>query len=73
LLECAQCVAAIRGRSAEQVFGVIEAQKLHSSMTLFVRAAPDEPRFLHVLTTYFDGVPDIATDKRLQQRRGHEK
>jgi uncharacterized protein (DUF1810 family) len=39
--------------------------KLRSSMTLFDRAAPDEPEFAAVLDRYFDGVPDPATDERL--------
>ena len=31
-------------------------------MTLFHRAAPDEPAFAAVLARYYDGVPDAATD-----------
>ena len=31
-------------------------------MTLFHRAAPDEPVFAHVLARYFDAVADPATD-----------
>ena len=66
LLECTQCVAALRAQSATQIFGVTDAQKLRSSMTLFLRAAPDEPLFGGVLATYFAGIPDIATDERLK-------
>ncbi len=33
-------------------------------MTLFMRAAPDEPLFSRVLDRYFDGHPDLATDQR---------
>src|SRR5262245_40767375 len=62
LRECAGILAAIRGRSADQIFGGIDAMKLRSSMTLFHRAAPDEPLFARVLTRYFDGIPDHATD-----------
>ena len=39
--------------------------KLRSSMTLFHRAAPDDPLFGQVLTRYFDGLPDHATDALL--------
>ena len=39
--------------------------KLRSSMTLFMRAAPDEPMFPLVLARYFAGVPDPATDQLL--------
>ena len=56
---------ATEGRSAEAIFGGIDAVKLRSSMTLFMRAAPDEPLFAEVLDRLFDGEPDPATDARL--------
>jgi uncharacterized protein (DUF1810 family) len=65
LLACSELVLETKGRSAEDIFGDIDAQKLHSSMTLFLRAAPDEPRFAQVLDRYFDGRPDPATDQRV--------
>jgi uncharacterized protein (DUF1810 family) len=65
LLECSRIVAAIPDRSAEQVFGGIDAQKLHSCMTLFARAAPVEPVFSSVLERYFDGRSDPGTDARI--------
>lgn len=64
LLQCAGIVAATHGRSAEQIFGGIDAQKLHSSMTLFLRTAPSEPVFGQVLDRYFGGTPDTATIQR---------
>ena len=39
--------------------------KLRSSMTLFHRAAPDEPVFAQVLDRFFGGVADEATDALL--------
>jgi uncharacterized protein (DUF1810 family) len=65
LLECAGAVNATQGRSAAQIFGAVDAQKLRSSMTLFLRASPDEPLFQQVLDRYFDGVADSATDQRI--------
>jgi uncharacterized protein (DUF1810 family) len=65
LRECAQAVAGTSGKTAEQIFGSIDAIKLRSSMTLFHRADPEEPVFAAVLASYFDGVPDEATDRRL--------
>jgi uncharacterized protein (DUF1810 family) len=65
LLECAGIVVAAQVGSAEQIFGGIDAQKLHSSMTLFLRAEPGEPVFRQVLERYFDGLPDAATDQRI--------
>jgi len=65
LRECAAILAALEGRSAEEILGGIDAMKLRSSMTLFARADPDEPVFAAVLEKYFDGVPDEATLERL--------
>ena len=65
LRECADAVLASDAPSAERILGGIDAMKLRSSMTLFHRAAPDEPVFAQVLDKYFDGVPDAATDDRL--------
>jgi uncharacterized protein (DUF1810 family) len=65
LRECASLVAQIQGRSAIQIFGDPDDMKLRSSMTLFLRAAPDEPIFQQVLDHLFDGKADAATDERL--------
>jgi uncharacterized protein (DUF1810 family) len=65
LLECAQIVAETKGLSAEQIFGPVDAPKLRSSMTLFLRASPGESWFRQVLDQYFDGTPDSATDQRI--------
>ena len=65
LRESARILASLTGRSADQIFGGIDAMKLRSSMTLFHRAAPDEQLFGEVLTRYFDGIPDHATDALL--------
>lgn len=65
LRECAQAVLASDAPTAERMLGGIDSVKLRSSMTLFHRAAPDEPVFAQVLDKYFDGVPDAATDERL--------
>jgi uncharacterized protein (DUF1810 family) len=64
LLAC-NALLAVEGRTADQVLGPVDAMKLRSSMTLFLRAAPDEPVFGQVLDAYFDGVPDGATDELL--------
>lgn len=64
LVECAEMVAEHRDKSAEQIFGGIDAMKLRSSMTLFARAGA-EPVFREVLDRYFDGEEDSATVERL--------
>jgi uncharacterized protein (DUF1810 family) len=65
LIECTRVVADSIGRSAEQIFGAIDAQKLRSSLTLFMRASPDEAVFRRGIDRYFDGLPDLATDRLL--------
>jgi uncharacterized protein (DUF1810 family) len=65
LRESADAVLAIQGRTAEEIFGSIDARKLRSSMTLFHRAAPDEPQFARVLERYFGGESDALTDALL--------
>lgn len=65
LVECARVLTELSETSAEAVFGGIDAIKLRSSMTLFARAAPDEPVFRAVLDRYFGGEQDEATLARL--------
>jgi uncharacterized protein (DUF1810 family) len=61
LRECARLVLAVQGRSAEQIFGAVDALKLRSSMTLFAEVAPDDPLFRQVLDQYYGGLPDPRT------------
>ena len=68
LIECAGIVAATQARTAEQIFGDLDALKLRSSVTLFLRADPGEPVFAQVLDRYFDGLPDPATDRLLREQ-----
>jgi uncharacterized protein (DUF1810 family) len=65
LLECANLLTTIGATSADQIFGALDAQKLQSSMTLFVRAAPQEQVFRDVLDRYFGGKEDEGTTSRL--------
>ncbi len=53
------------GTAAHQVLGGIDALKLHSSMTLFRRAVPEDATFAAVLERYFDGATDAGTDALL--------
>ena len=61
LRECAMLVAGIPGRSITEIFGNPDDMKFRSSMTLFARAAPDEPIFATCLRQYFGGEPDPQT------------
>lgn len=70
LLECALAVTNHAGGAAEDILGSIDARKLQSSMTLFLRAAPGETVFKTVLARFFDGQPDAATDDLLADQDG---
>ena len=65
LVECAEILTTLTGRTAEDVFGSIDAMKLRSSMTLFARAAPDAAVFTQVVGQYFEGRFDELTDRLL--------
>ena len=66
LVECAEIVARHQHRTADQIFGGIDARKLRSSMTLFAAAGPDQPAFAAVLEQFFPG-PDPETLHRIQR------
>jgi uncharacterized protein (DUF1810 family) len=66
LRECAALLLAVSGRSADEILGPIDAMKVRSSMTLFLRADPTESLFADVLARYYDGKPDDATDALLR-------
>jgi len=61
LRECAAVLLATTGRTAEQIFGPLDAMKVRSSMTLFRLAAPDEDLFGAVVDRYYGGTADAAT------------
>ena len=66
LRECTDLVlAAPPDATATSIFGETDAKKLRSSMTLFLRAAPDEPRWQLVLDRCYAGVTDVLTDRLL--------
>ena len=65
LRECAAIVLATTRLTADEIFGPLDAMKVRSCMTLFHRAAPDEPVFRQVLDRFYGGVADEATDARL--------
>lgn len=72
LRECAAALVpagkAERVPSAADIFGAMDARKLRSCMTLFMRAAPEETLFRQVLDVYFEGHPDPLTDEILARQ-----
>lgn len=69
LVECAQAVLDIDAGSAQDIMGGIDAQKLRSCMTLFLRADPGILVFGEVLDRYFGSLPDEATLRILETRQ----
>jgi uncharacterized protein (DUF1810 family) len=65
IAECARALTGLDGHSAEEIFGVIDAVKLRSSMTLFARASDGDATYVAVLDRYFGGETDPQTDARL--------
>ena len=61
LRECARLTLDVEGKTARDIFGSIDETKFRSSMTLFVRAAPDEGLFQRCIDKYFAGGSDPAT------------
>jgi uncharacterized protein (DUF1810 family) len=66
LHECCQALLGLDANAAaETVLGGIDALKLRSSMTLFGLAAPGEPLFGRILTRWYGGEGDAATERLL--------
>jgi uncharacterized protein (DUF1810 family) len=61
LRECVAVLNSLPTTDAEAVLGGIDALKLRSSLTLFLRAAPGEEAFERALAKFFGGVPDQRT------------
>lgn len=61
LIEAAETVLAIEGRSAHDIFGAPDDVKLRSSATLFSHIAPAGSPFHALLDRFFAGTPDPRT------------
>ncbi len=61
LVECAEALLSVEGRSAQQIFGSPDDMKLKSSVTLFAHISPPGSVFERVLDKYFRGERDGNT------------
>jgi len=59
--ECMTLVLDVKGKTAEAIFGGIDARKLQSSMTLFGRAAHEPGLFRAVLARFHSDEEDRVT------------
>ncbi len=67
LLECAEAVFTIEGRSISEIFGYPDNLKLKSSMTLFACVAAPCSVFARILDKYFNGEQDALTLQLLEK------
>jgi len=61
LIECAEAVFAVEGKTVSEIFGYPDDMKLKSSMTLFSSVAGPDSVFFRVLDKYFQGERDSRT------------
>jgi uncharacterized protein (DUF1810 family) len=61
LLECAEAVVRVEGRSATEIFGSPDDLKLRSCATLFVCVSPPDSVFDRLLRKYYRGERDRKT------------
>jgi uncharacterized protein (DUF1810 family) len=64
LRECTQCLLALSGRTAHDIFGYPDDLKFRSCMTLFAHADPEGP-WRVALERYFAGAEDLRTRELL--------
>ena len=70
LVECTRLMNAVKGLTAEQILGHVDAMKFHSCMTLFAAVDAGQPDFAEALRRYFGGAPDRGTLERIRPRSG---
>ena len=61
LRECCALMLAVPERSAHEILGPTDDLKFRSCLTLFSRAAPDEPVFRQALQRFYGCKPDPRT------------
>ncbi|MFB1487730.1 MULTISPECIES: DUF1810 domain-containing protein [unclassified Thiocapsa] len=61
LVECAEAVLAVQGRSAREIFGTPDDLKLRSCSTLFAEVSPEGSVFHRLIEVFFGGAPDGRT------------
>jgi uncharacterized protein (DUF1810 family) len=67
LIECAEALLKIIGKSADEMFGYPDDLKLRSSMTLFASVSTPDSIFSRVLDKYYSGQLDVQTLQILKQ------
>lgn len=68
LRRCVDLLLQAGSSDARAILGPVDALKLHSCLTLFALAVPDEPRFRSALERWYGGVQDAGTLRLLGPR-----
>lgn len=66
LVECTRLMNAVKGLTAEQILGHVDALKFHSCLTLFAAVDGQQADFAEALRRYFGGTLDRGTLDRIQ-------
>ena len=61
LIEITRALLSVNGKTAKEICGEIDSQKLRSSMTLFAVASEENTIFADAINKYFNGEPDSQT------------
>jgi uncharacterized protein (DUF1810 family) len=69
LLECAEAVVAVEGRSIAEILGSPDDLKLKSCATLFASVSHSDSVFNRILEKYYHGNPDDKTLRLLGKRK----
>ena len=69
LLECAGTLVALEGRTAFEILRSPDDAKLRSCATLFASVSSAGSVFQQVIDKYYDGKPDDATLRLLEQMK----
>ena len=69
LVQCAEAVIGVEGRSATQIFGSPDDLKLRSCATLFAYVSPAGSVFERLIEKLYQGEPDDKTLKLLQSNQ----
>lgn len=67
LLQCAELILDVRGKTIDQILGSPDDMKLCSCATLFCEMGPQATVMKEILERYYEGIPDNATLTLLQR------
>jgi uncharacterized protein (DUF1810 family) len=69
LVECAEVILSVDGKSAREILGSPDDLKLKSCATLFAQVSPPGSVFERILEKFYDGERDAATLRLLASSR----